>query len=350
MTSRTGTAANARIQLPNMRVLIYDAKKYDRETLQAANEANEVRHELVFVESLLNAQTAPLADGFRAVSIFVNDDASAPVLERLARGGVRLMALRSTGFNHVDLDAAARCGVTVMRVANYSPYAVAEFAAALLLAVNRKVHRAYNRTREGNFLLDGLQGHDIHGKTVGIIGTGRIGAVFARIMSGFGVVLLGYDLAPNPECVQLGMRYASLDELLAQSDIISLHTPLLPSTYHMINAEALAKMKRGVILINTSRGALIDTEALVEALKSGHVGAVGLDVYEEEEGLFFRDRSNQIITDDVFARLMTFPNVLVTGHQAFFTHEALAQIAATTLRNLTDFEAGHANENILQPR
>jgi len=333
-----------------MRVLIYDAKKYDRETLQAANEANEVRHELVFVESLLNAQTAPLADGFQAVSIFVNDDASAPVLERLARGGVRLMALRSTGFNHVDLNAAARCGVTVMRVANYSPYAVAEFAAALLLAVNRKVHRAYNRTREGNFLLDGLQGHDIHGKTVGIIGTGRIGAVFARIMSGFGVALLGYDLAPNPECVQLGMRYASLDELLAQSDIISLHTPLLPSTHHMINAEALAKMKRGAILINTSRGALIDTEALVEALKSGHVGAVGLDVYEEEEGLFFRDRSDQIITDDVFARLMTFPNVLVTGHQAFFTHEALAQIAATTLRNLTDFEAGHANENILQPR
>jgi len=331
-----------------MRVLIYDAKRYDRETLQAANEASEIRHELVFVESLLNAQTALLADGFQAVSIFVNDDASAPVLERLALGGVRLVALRSTGFNHVDLHAAARCGLTVMRVANYSPYAVAEFAAALLLAVNRKVHRAYNRTREGNFLLDGLQGHDIHGKTVGIIGTGRIGAVFARIMSGFGAALLGYDLAPNSECLQLGMRYAALDELLAQSDIVSLHTPLLPTTYHMINAGALAKLKRGAILINTSRGALIDTEALIEALKSGQVGAVGLDVYEEEEGLFFRDRSDQIITDDVFARLMTFPNVLITGHQAFFTHEALAQIAATTLRNLTDFEAGRANENILR--
>jgi len=248
------------------------------------------------------------------------------------------------------LDAAARCGLTVMRVANYSPYAVAEFAVALLLAVNRKLHRAHNRTREGNFALDGLQGYDIHGKTVGVIGTGRIGAIFARIMQGFGVTLLGYDLTPHPECLALGMRYVSLDALLAESDVISLHTPLLPSTYHLINAEALAKMKRGVILINTSRGALVDAEALIEALKSGHVGAVGLDVYEEEEGLFFRDRSDQIITDDVFARLMTFPNVLITGHQAFFTYEALAQIAATTIRNLSDFEAGRHNENVLVPR
>ncbi|MFC1465827.1 MAG: 2-hydroxyacid dehydrogenase [Candidatus Brachytrichaceae bacterium NZ_4S206] len=333
-----------------MRVLIFDAKKYDRETLQAANQASGVRHELVFVESQLNAQTAALADGFRAVSIFVNDDASAPVLERLARGGVRLLALRSTGFNNVDLNAAARCGITVMRVANYSPYAVAEFAVALLLAVNRKIHRAYNRTREGNFLLDGLQGRDIHGKTIGLIGTGRIGAVFARIMAGFGVTLLGYDITSNPECVRLGMRYVSLDELLAQSDVVSLHAPLLPSTYHIINAEALAKMKPGAILINTSRGALVDAEALIEALKSGHIGAVGLDVYEEEDGLFFRDRSDQIITDDVFARLMTFPNVLITGHQAFFTHEALTQIAETTIRNLSDFEAGRTNENVLQPR
>ncbi len=333
-----------------MRVLIYDAKRYDRETLQAANASSGSPHELIFVESQLNVQTASLADGFRAASIFVNDDASALTLERLARGGVRLLTLRSTGFNNVDLDVAARCGITVMRVANYSPYAVAEFAVALLQTVNRKVHRAYNRTREGNFLLDGLQGHDIHGKTVGVIGTGRIGAIFARIMAGFGVTLLGHDIVSDPACVQLGMRYVSLDELLAQSDIISLHTPLLPSTYHMINAATLARMKPGVILINTSRGALIDTEALIEALKSGHIGAVGLDVYEEEDGLFFRDRSDQIITDDVFARLMTFPNVLVTGHQAFFTHEALSQIAETTIRNLTDFEAGHTNENLLQPR
>jgi D-lactate dehydrogenase len=333
-----------------MDVLVYDTKKYDRETLQAANADAGAPHKLVFVESLLNERTASLADGFPAVSLFVNDDASAPVLERLAHSGVRLITLRSTGFNNVDLDAAARCGLTVMRVANYSPYAVAEFAVALLLAVNRKLHRAHNRTREGNFALDGLQGYDIHGKTVGVIGTGRIGAIFARIMQGFGVTLLGYDLTPHLECLALGMRYVSLDALLAESDVISLHTPLLPSTYHLINAEALAKMKRGVILINTSRGALVDAEALIEALKSGHVGAVGLDVYEEEEGLFFRDRSDQIITDDVFARLMTFPNVLITGHQAFFTYEALAQIAATTIRNLSDFEAGRHNENVLVPR
>ncbi|MCS7056599.1 MAG: 2-hydroxyacid dehydrogenase [Thermoflexales bacterium] len=332
-----------------MRVLVFDTKKYDRETLQAANRAHGAAHELVFIESNLNEQTAALADGFRAVSIFVNDDASAPVVERLARGGVRLLLLRSTGFNHVDLSAAARCGITVMRVANYSPYAVAEFAVALLLAVNRKIHRAYNRMREGNFLLDGLQGRDIHGKTVGVIGTGRIGAVFAQIMAGFGVTLLGYDVTSNPECVRLGMRYVALDELLAQSDVVSLHVPLLPSTYHIINAEALAKMKPGAILINTSRGALVDAEALIEALKSGRIGAVGLDVYEEEEGLFFRDRSDQIITDDVFARLMTFPNVLITGHQAFFTHEALTQIAETTIRNLNDFEAGRTNENVLHP-
>jgi len=333
-----------------MDVLVYDTKRYDRETLQAANVAHGAPHKLVFVESPLNEYTASLADGFPAVSIFVNDDASAPVLARLTKGGVRLIALRSTGFNNVDLEAAARLGQTVMRVANYSPYAVAEFAVALLLAVNRKLHRAYNRTREGNFALDGLQGCDIHGKTIGVIGTGRIGAVFARIMHGFGVTLLGHDLAPNPDCLALGMHYVALDDLLAQSDVISLHTPLLPSTYHLINAEALAKMKPGVILINTSRGALVDAEALIEALKSGRVGAVGLDVYEEEEGLFFRDRSDQIIADDVLARLLTFPNVLLTGHQAFFTHEALAQIAETTICNLSDFEAGRRNENVLVPR
>jgi D-lactate dehydrogenase len=333
-----------------MDVLIYDTKRYDRETLQAANAARGAPHKLVFVESLLNERTASLAAGFPAVSLFVNDDASAPVLERLANSGVRLLTLRSTGFNNVDLEAAARCGLTVMRVANYSPYAVAEFAVALLLAVNRKLHRAYNRVREGNFALDGLQGYDIHGKTVGVIGTGRIGAVFARIMHGFGVTLLGYDPMPNPDCLALGMRYVTLDDLLAHSDVISLHAPLLPSTYHLINAEALAKVKPGVILINTSRGALVDAEALIEALKSGRVGAVGLDVYEEEEGLFFRDRSDQIIADDVFARLLTFPNVLITGHQAFFTHEALTQIAATTIRNLSDFEAGRRNENVLVPR
>ncbi len=327
-----------------MRVLVYDAKPYDRETLATANRG---RHQLRFVSTLLDEQTAVLAEGFPAVSIFVNDRATAEVLARLAALGVRLVTLRSTGFNNVDLDAARRLGITVMRVANYSPYAVAEFAVALLLAVVRKVHRAYNRVREGNFALDGLQGFDLHGRTVGVVGTGRIGAVFAQIMHGFGVRLLGFDQKPNPPCEALGMRYVPLETLLEQSDIVSLHVPLTPHTYHLINAQTLARMKRGAVLVNTSRGALVDTEALIEALKSGQLSAVALDVYEEEEGLFFRDLSSQVIADDVFARLLTFPNVLVTGHQAFFTREALAQIAETTIRNLDDFEAGRTNENTL---
>lgn len=330
-----------------MRVLVFDTKKYDRDGLCLANAD---RHSLKFTEAMLEESTAALATGYPAVSIFVNDDASAPALEKLAAGGVRLIALRSTGFNNVDLVAAARLGITVMRVANYSPYAVAEHAVALLLAVNRKTHRAYVRTRENNFLLDGLQGFDVHGKTVAVIGTGRIGAIFARIMHGFGAQLLGYDVAENPDCTALGMRYAPLREALAQADIVSLHVPLLPETRYLVNAQALAAMKPGVTLINTSRGALIDTEALIEALKAGRVGAVGLDVYEEEDDLFFRDRSEQIPTDDVFARLTTFPNVLITGHQGFFTREALAQIAQTTIRNIDDFEAGRTNENVLMPR
>ncbi|MDW8395726.1 MAG: 2-hydroxyacid dehydrogenase [Anaerolineae bacterium] len=327
-----------------MDVLVYDTKKYDRETLCAAN--NDL-HRLHFTSAQLNEQTASLAEGFPAISIFVNDDASAPVLERLAGLGVKLITLRSTGFNNVDLETAKRLGLTVMRVANYSPYAVAEFTLAMLLALVRRIHRAYNRVREGNFALDGLQGRDIHGMTIGIIGTGRIGAIFARLMHGFGVTLLGFDQRPNPACVELGMEYVALETLLARSDVVSLHVPLLPETYHLINAHTLALMKRGAVLINTSRGALVDTEALIEALKTGHLSAVGLDVYEEEDGLFFRDRSEQILTDDVFARLLTFPNVLVTGHQAFFTQEALTQIAETTIRNLSDFEAGRRNENTL---
>lgn len=333
-----------------MKVLVYDTKKYDNEGLRAANAAAGNRHQLEFTEAMLSENAATLAQGHQAVSIFVNDDASAPVLDKLSGLGVRLITLRSTGFNNVDLDAATRLGITVMRVANYSPYAVAEHAIALLLAVNRRIHRAHNRTRENNFLLDGLQGHDIHGKTIGVVGTGRIGAIFARIMRGFGVTLIGYDVSQSEACLDLGMRYLPLDEVLAQADIISLHVPLLPSTYHLINADSLARMKKGVILINTSRGALIDAEALIEALKRGQMGAVGLDVYEEEDGLFFHDRSDQIMMDDVFARLTTFHNVLVTGHQAFFTQEALEQIAATTICNLSDFEDGRANENTLKPK
>jgi D-lactate dehydrogenase len=235
-------------------------------------------------------------------------------------------------------------------VVGYGHASVAEHAVALLMTLNRRIHRAYNRTRENNFSLEGLQGHDIHGKTVGLIGTGRIGALFARIMAGFGATLLGYDVAPNPDCLALGMTYVPLDELLARSDVISLHVPLLPSTHHIINRDAVARMKRGVMLINTSRGKLVDTEAVIDGLKSGQLGAVGLDVYEEEDGLFFRDRSDQILADDEFARLVSFPNALVTGHQAFFTHEALNEIAATTIQNLTDFETGTDNRNILKPK
>ncbi len=330
-----------------MRVLVFDTKKYDRDTLTAANAG---RHQLFFTEAMLSPETAALAQGYAAVSIFVNDHANDEALEIMASAGTALVTLRSTGFNNVDLEAAQRLKMTVMRVANYSPYAVAEHAVALLQTLNRRTHRAYNRTRENNFSLDGLQGRDIHGTTVGLVGTGRIGAIFARIMAGFGVTLLGYDVAPNPDCVALGMAYVPLSELLSRADIISLHVPLLPSTHHIISHDAIAGMKRGAILINTSRGKLVDTEAVIAGLKSGQLGGVGLDVYEEEDGLFFRDRSDQILADDAFARLVSFPNVLVTGHQAFFTHEALAQIAATTIQNLTDFETGSPNDNILKPK
>jgi D-lactate dehydrogenase len=330
-----------------MRVLVYDTKRYDREGLTTANRG---RHQLDFIEAQLNEHTAALAKGYEAISIFVNDNASAPVIVKLADAGVRLITLRSTGFNNVNADAARRLGITIMRVANYSPWSVAEFAVGLLQTVNRKIHRAYNRTRDNNFLLDGLQGRDLHGKTIGVVGTGRIGMIFGKIMQGFDVRLIGYDVMQNPECLAYGMEYLPLNDVLAQSDVISLHVPLLPETRHLINAGTLALMKRGAILINTSRGALIDTEALIDAVKTGQLGAVGLDVYEEEDGLFFRDRSDEIITDDVFSRLTSFPNVLVTGHQAFFSHEALSEIADTTIRNLTDFENGQKNDNVLKPK
>lgn len=330
-----------------MRVLVFDVHSYDREFLEAANRG---RHELHFTTAQLDPQTAVLAEGFPAVCLFVNDDASAETLARLAAGGTRLIALRATGFNNIDLGAAARAGITCMRVSAYSPHAVAEFAVGLLLTLNRRIHRAFNRTREFNFRLAGLMGRDIHGTTVGVVGTGRIGIAFAAIMRGFGVTLLGHDVAPNPEGVLLGMRYAPLAELLATSDIVSLHAPLTPATRHLIDAAALARMKPGAILINTSRGGLIDTEALIAALRAGRLGGVGLDVYEEEEGKFFKDLSDQVMTDDVLARLMTFTNVLVTGHQAFFTVEAFRTITETTIRNITDFEEGRTSENLLSPR
>jgi D-lactate dehydrogenase len=330
-----------------MRVLVYDTHSYDRQFLEAANQG---QHELQFTTAQLDERTAALAQGFEAACLFVNDDASAPVLERLAAGGTKLIAQRSTGFNNIDLAAAQRLGITAMRVSSYSPYAVAEFAVALLQTLNRRIHRSFNRTREFNFRLAGLMGRDIHGSTVGVVGTGKIGAVFASIMRGFGCTLVGYDVQQNPECLELGMRYVPLNDLLAQADIVSLHVPLLPQTHHLINAQTLALMKPQAFLVNTSRGGLIDTEALIEALKNGHLAGVGLDVYEEEEGVFFHDLSDQVVTDDTLARLMTFTNVLVTGHQAFFTEEALTTITKTTIQNISDFEAGRPNQNVLKPK
>lgn len=319
-----------------MKVAVFNTKPYDRLFFEKANE--KYRHELVFLEPRLTAETASLAHGFPAVCIFVNDRLDAPALEILSRNSTRLIALRCSGFNNVDLVAAKARGFCVVRVPAYSPHAVAEHTIALLLDVNRKIHRAYSRVREGNFSLEGLLGFDLHGLTAGIVGTGKIGAAVAQILHGFGCRLLAYDVAPNPACRRLGVDYVSLDELLRQSDIITLHCPLTPETRHLIDAAALAKMKNGVVLINTSRGALIDTQAVIDGLKSGKIGHLALDVYEEEADLFFEDLSEQVIQDDVFSRLLTFPNVVITGHQAFFTREALFNIADTTLANITAYE------------
>lgn len=321
-----------------MRVAVFNTKPYDREFLAAAN-ADE-RHEFVFLEPLLSPATAKLAEGFTAVCAFVNDRLDTPVLEVLAAGGVRLIALRCAGFNNVDLPTAARLGIRVIRVPAYSPHAVAEHTVGLMLALNRKLHKAYNRVREGNFSLDGLLGFDLFGRTVGIVGTGQIGACTARIMHGFGCKLLAYDVRENTEVKGLGARYVPLDELLAASDVVTLHCPLTKETHHLIDAARLAQMKQGVMLINTGRGALIDTRAVIHALKSGRLGALGIDVYEEEGDLFFRDHANKPILDDVFSRLLTFPNVLITGHQAFFTRNALEAIAASTIAGLDEFEEG----------
>jgi D-lactate dehydrogenase len=328
-----------------MRVALFSTKSYEREFFTSAN--REYGHELVYLEPRLTPDTVVLADGFPAVCIFVNDQANAPVIEALVRGGTRLLALRSAGYNHVDLSAAEKHGMTVVRVPAYSPYAVAEHTVALIMTLNRKTHRAHARVREGNFGLEGLLGFDIHGLTVGVVGTGKIGIEFARIMNGFGCRLLGYDPYPNPEAGRLGMDYVTLDELFARSDIISLHTPLTPETYHLINMDAIARMKHGVMLINTSRGALVDATAAIEGLKTGQIGYLGLDVYEEEADLFFEDLSDKIIQDDVFARLLTFPNVVITGHQAFFTRNALSAIADTTLANIRDFEQTGTSANTI---
>ncbi len=330
-----------------MKIAVFSAKRYDREFLDSANAG---RHTLRYLESQLDEETSSLAAGFDAVCVFVNDTLNAAVLETVAAFGVKLIALRCAGFNNVDLAAAARLGIGVVRVPAYSPFAVAEHAVGLLLALNRKLHRAYNRVREGNFALDGLLGFDIHGRTIGVVGTGRIGAVFAKIMSGFGCRILAYDPMPDSSRIPPNTELVALDTLFSSSDIISLHCPLTPENHHLINAQTLATMKPGVMLINTSRGALIDTPAVIAGLKSGRIGSLGLDVYEEEGDLFFEDLSDRIIPDDIFSRLLTFPNVLITGHQAFFTREALENISQTTMENLAEWEASGACKNSVKSR
>lgn len=329
-----------------MKLALFDAHHFERERFEIANRA--FHHEIRFFEPRLTADTAAMAEGFPAVCAFANDTLDRTTLTLLREKGVKLVALRSAGFNHVDLVASASLGLVVVRVPKYSPYSVAEHSMCLLLALNRKIHRAYQRVREMNFSLEGLVGFDLHGKTVGVIGTGSIGNAFTRIALGFGCRVLAYDRSPDPTLAELnGVRYVPLAELLPQADVISLHVPLTPQTRHLIDDGALAAMKPGVFLINTGRGALVDTAALVRSLKSGHIGAAGLDVYEEEETVFFQDLSNQILQDDQLARLLTFPNVLITSHQGFLTREALENIAETTLRNVSDFENGRPLVNLV---
>ncbi|RRR87619.1 2-hydroxyacid dehydrogenase [Streptomyces sp. RP5T] len=307
-------------------------------------------HDVRCLDVFLNEDTAPIATGCETVSTSVNAELGARVLETLAAGGTRMIAQRSTGYNNIDLKAAERLGMTVARVSYYSPYSVAEFAWTLAMAVNRRVVRASTRTRDFDFRLDGLMGRDMHGRTAGVLGTGKIGEAFARIAHGFGMRLLGWDVAENPACRELGMTYVPKEQLLAESDLITLHVPLMPQTTHLVDADALKTMKDDAILVNTSRGGLIDTAALVTELRAGRFAGVGLDVYEAEAGLFYVDRSLEAIEDDTLARLVTFPNVLVTSHQAYYTEDAVGQIIDATVRNVLDYEAGRRSENVLVPR
>lgn len=332
-----------------MDVAVFSAKDYDREFLSSAVK-NRPGISWAFIEPRLTGETVPLADGYEAVCLFVHDAADAELVKRLADGGTRLIALRCAGFNHIDLSACAEHGIGVMRVPAYSPHAVAEHAVGMILELNRKFYRAHNRIRESNFSLDGLAGFDVHGKTVGVVGTGTIGACFARIMLGFGCRVLGYDVRKCEELERAGVDYVELDALLENADIVSLHCPLVDATHHLINSEVIRRMKRGVMLINTSRGPLIDTDAVIDGIKSGQIGYLGLDVYEEEEGVFFEDHSSRIITDDRLMRLVTFPNVLITSHQAFFTREALENIAETTAANIEAWMEGRESGNEVCPR
>ncbi len=328
-----------------MRIAFFSTKPYDKEFFIEANK--EYRNELVFLESRLNLLSAKLAAGFPCICTFVNDEMDTRVLEQLSRNGTLLVALRCAGYNNVDLVASDNWGLTVARVPAYSPESVAEYTMGLLLTLIRHIYRGFYRVRDGNFSLDGLLGFNLNGRTVGIIGTGKIGIAFLRILQGFGMKILAYDVVESEVAKSLGAEYVPLSELFAKSDVISLHCPLSPITRHVIDAESIAQMKTGVVIINTSRGALINTEDVVEGLKSGKIGALGLDVYEEEADLFYEDLSNQVIQDDLFARLALFPNVIITGHQAFFTREALTKIAETTLRNIQQFEQGEEIDGLI---
>jgi D-lactate dehydrogenase len=320
-----------------MKMAIYDTHQFEKDYLEKQNV--EFGHELTFLETRLSKSTALLGAHFPCVCLFTNDEATLENLTILAKGGVKLLALRSAGFNHVDLDAAKMLNIKVVRVPDYSPFSVAEHATTLILSLNRKICKAYNRVREGNFNLDGLVGFDLHQKKVGVIGTGRIGKVFIKIMKGFGCEVLAHDVMPDLQFEkEVGVKYTTLEKVLSESDIISLHLPLTKESKHLINRKAFALMKKGVMFINTSRGGLVDTQALIDSLKSEHLGYAGLDVYEEEADYFFQDLSDQILNDDVLARLMTFPNVILTSHQGFLTAEALKNIAHTTLLNVMEFE------------
>jgi D-lactate dehydrogenase len=324
-----------------MKVAVFNTKSYDKDYLDRANDKNQ--HELAYFESPLRQKTVKLAEGFEAVCVFVNDVLTKEVIEELAKISIRAIVLRCAGFNNVDLESAARFNLKVLRVPAYSPSAVAEHAVALILTLNRKTHKAYNRVREGNFSIERLTGFELSGKTVGVIGTGRIGAAFALIMKGFGCNVVAYDKYPDPNLEKTGIKYLPLFEVFKMADIISLHCPLTPETNRFIKKDTLDRMKTGVMLINTSRGKLIDTDDVIIALKEGRLGYLGIDVYEQEEKLFFKDLSELIIPDEKISLLMTFPNVLVTAHQAYFTDNALTQIARTTIQNLSDLEQGVVN-------
>lgn len=325
-----------------MKVAVFSTKSFDRESFDTHNKG---AHQLTYFEASLNADTINLVSGHDAVCIFVNDKIDSKIIENLSEHGIRLISLRCAGFNNVDVEAAQSKNIKVVRVPTYSPYAVAEHAVALILTLNRKTHKAYNRIRESNFSLEKLTGFDLCGKTVGVVGTGYIGSVFCKIMLGFGCKVVAYDVQSSSSLQDNGVRYVAFDELLRISDIISLHCPLTPETHHLINKDQFAKMKEGVMLINTSRGGLLSTKATIEALKSKKLGYLGIDVYEQEENLFFKDLSESIIQDEMITRLLTFPNVLVTAHQGFFTIEALKEIATTTLMNISDFENGKPLQN-----